>query len=177
MTEDEARHALMEAWTPVTFDPVAAGSMLELAAGVMPRRLGHGLVDGRSINARGHVGVLSSRSASPHVDGDFSPWSALWVLKAGEGHRLSMADHVPASASGMGRIPTRKPHHHLDLRAGVVVLFHAHRLHWMKPATDGGMMCAVSVDFRVRPGRDEVEARLGAIVAAYGLDAPKGMAP
>jgi hypothetical protein len=57
------------------------------------------------------------------------------------------------------------------LVAGNVVLFNAHRTHWMDRAPDSGLMIAAAYDFEHRPTREVVENRIYKDVAGSTIDA------
>jgi hypothetical protein len=110
---------------------------------------------------------MGSRRAKSHVDLDFPAWSALWVLQA-RGHRLGIADHVPPHPAETTRRPLGSPGLiNLPLAVDSIVLFNAHRTHWMDavPGQPRPMMFAASFDFPERPDRQHVEARIRAAVA------------
>ena len=113
------------------------------------------------------VGVVASPRAKPHVDTDFPEWSALWVLQS-DGHRLSTADHVPRYPSETTRRPLRSPGLiTVPLDVDSIVLFNAHRTHWMDavPGRPRPVMFAASFDFPERPDRQTAEARIRAAIA------------
>jgi hypothetical protein len=115
------------------------------------------------------IAVLASPRARPHVDPSYPTWSALWVLQA-RGHRLGIADHVPANPAETTRRPLRSSGlTSLPLVVDSVVLFNAHRTHWMDavPGQPRPVLFAASFDFSERPDRQTVEARiLAAVVGA-----------
>jgi hypothetical protein len=110
------------------------------------------------------IAVLASPRARPHVDTSYPAWSALWVLQAC-GHRLGIADHVPTYPNATTRRPLRSAGlTSLPLAIDSIVLFNAHRTHWMDavPGRPRPVMFAASVDFPDRPDRQTVEERIRA---------------
>lgn len=100
--------------------------------------------------------LLRARSAKPHVDPDFPEWAVLWVLRS-SGHTLGIADHVPRHGGFASRRPIKSPGlSYVPLISGHIVLFNAHRTHWMDAVTDKSTMAAISVDFRIRPGLPDI---------------------
>ncbi|HUB47969.1 MAG TPA: hypothetical protein VMB73_23570, partial [Acetobacteraceae bacterium] len=113
------------------------------------------------------IAVLASPRAKPHVDLDYPAWSALWVLQA-RGHRLGIADHVPIHPTETTRRPLRSPGvSNVPLAVDSIVLFNAHRTHWMDavPGRARPVMFAASFDFSERPDRQTVEERIRSVVA------------
>jgi hypothetical protein len=106
------------------------------------------------------IGILYSRIARPHVDDDFSEWSALWVLRAG-GHVMGITDRRPSNPPMAGRRPLKSPKPtYVPLRVGKFVFFNAYRTHWMYKASNQSVMVAASFGFAFRPTRSDVEERI-----------------
>lgn len=113
------------------------------------------------------IAVLASPRARPHVDPSYPTWSALWVLQA-HGHRLGIADHVPANPAEITRRPLRSPGlTSLPLAVDSILLFNAHRTHWMDavPGRPRPVMFAATFDFSERPDRQTVEARIRSAIS------------
>jgi hypothetical protein len=108
------------------------------------------------------IGVLASPRANPHVDSSYPEWSALWVLQS-FGHQLGIADHRPADPRKNIRRPLRSPGlAFVPLLVDSIVLFNAHRTHWMDavPSRPRPVMFAASFDFSARLPREDVEERI-----------------
>lgn len=86
----------------------------------MHSTLGVGTIEIEQANATAFFG------ASPHTDRDFDRWFTMLVVKAPEGmvlhtaKRRSQTDNPKAAVS-------------VNLLAGEILLFDAHRLHWVDP--------------------------------------------
>jgi hypothetical protein len=122
------------------------------------------------------IGIIASPRAKPHVDADFPEWSALWVLQA-HGHRLSTADHVPIYSGETTRRPLRSPGLvSVPLDVDSIVLFNAHRTHWMDavPGRPRPVLFAASFDFPERPSHQAVEDRIRSELIGLGPDRSRG---
>lgn len=112
--------------------------------------------------------MLVCRSIGPHVDNWHAEWSALWILQAGKGHALHIADRT-----SRGNVRIRKPARAattaVPLIVGRVVLFNAHRVHWLPPAEDEGTLVVANFDFDARPTREKVGAKIADAARAFAL--------
>lgn len=158
---------LLEAWHPKTRSlEEVRGDFLDDVSGLITDGLAGepGMVFATD---RGGISALGSLSAKPHHDPDFHPWSVLWVLQASHGHNLFVADHVPKGYGDTTRRPTRSPQWSQALLPGQLVLFCAHRTHWMEPAEDGSVMVAGTFEFKDRPSRADVEATIEVAITRW----------
>jgi hypothetical protein len=157
--------SLAEAWpAPADLRPFR-GRLLERAKAQITLPIADGITGvSLAVAAAGTIAVLASPRARPHVDRSYPTWSALWVLQS-RGHRLGIADHVPASPVETTRRPLRSPGlASLPLAVDSILLFNAHRTHWMDavPGRPWPVLFAASFDFSERPDRQAVEARIRA---------------
>lgn len=77
---------------------------------------------------------------------------------------VDIADHVPADPAKITRRPLRSPGPtSLPLAVDSIVLFNAHRPHWMDavPGRPRPVPFAASFDFSERPSRPVIEERTG----------------
>jgi len=159
---------LAEAW-PAPADFYGFGArLLERARAQLALPIADGITGvSLAVGPARNIAVLASPRARPHVDPSYPPWSALWLLQAC-GHRLGIADHVPIHPAETTRRPLRAPGLlSLPLAVDSIVLFNAHRTHWMDavPGRPRPVLFAASFDFPERPDRQTVEARSRAAVA------------
>jgi hypothetical protein len=160
---------LAEAWAAPPDFTCVRETILHRAKAQISIQIADGITAvGVAVSPSATIGVLASPRAKPHVDADFPEWSALWVLQA-YGHHLGIADHVPTYPNETTRRPLRSPGLiSVPLQVDSVVLFNAHRTHWMDSVTGRPrpLMFAASFDFSERPNRQAVEARIRAAVAS-----------
>lgn len=157
----------VETWTPTASLPL--DKFKDHAA------LFKGSVD---IIDQGHildVPVFHCRSAKPHVDTCFPTWGALWVLNAGIDHKLWVADHQPKGYGDTTRRPLKSPHWRVPLIIGNLVLFNAHRTHWLPQSDDGQTLVWLAADFHERPSKEAVEQKFVALFAGLAM-APENVA-
>lgn len=93
--------------------------------------------------------VIACRETDVHIDTDFPPFTALWVMQS-DGHIIGVSDSTCCYV---------RPRRHLKtpLVTGEIILFNAHRAHWLDPGT--GVFVAVGLDFGAAPTRAEIECR------------------
>jgi hypothetical protein len=159
--------ALVVAWQAPPEFAAARSQILNQAKARMELGIGDGVtIVGVPITPATTIGVVASPRANPHVDSDFPEWSALWVLQSC-GHQLGIADHRPANPSNTTRRPLRSPGlAFVPLLVDGIVLFNAHRTHWMDavPSRPRPVMFAASFDFATRPSREHVEERIRMVI-------------
>jgi hypothetical protein len=166
---------LAEAWPAPTEFRRFRAVLLERAKRNMALPIADGITGvSVAVSSGPAIAVLASPRARPHVDPSYPEWSALWVLQA-RGHHLGIANHVPARPAETTRRPLRSPGLLSRLLAvDSIVLFNAHRTHWMDavPGRPRSVMFAASFDFSERSSREAVEARIRAAIADLAPDAP-----
>lgn len=110
-------------------------------------------------NNLNQINALAAISAKPHVDELFPEWTVLFILQ-GAMQTLWVADHKPKNLiNDTSRRPRFAPRTSVILTEGQIVLFNAHRTHWM----DGigkKIMIALTFDFKRRPTKQQVNAFL-----------------
>ena len=164
--------SLAEAWpAPADLRPFGA-SLLERAKAQITLPIADGITGvSLAVAADRTIAVLASPRARPHVDPSYPTWSALWVLQS-RGHRLGIADHIPAKPAEATRRPLRSPGRaNLPLAVDSILLFNAHRTHWMDavPGRPWPVLFAASFDFPERPSRQIVEERIRSAVCGLVL--------
>lgn len=129
-----------------------------------------GIIEGVDIDNFHGVNVLVSPSTGAHVDDDFGEWSALWVLESDPDHKLGIADHRPRNSSlGASRRPLKAPGlTFMPLTAGKIILFNAHRTHWLDPIKPKRpLLIAVTLDYRIKPAHERVESDLRKLIKGF----------
>jgi len=169
---------LAEAWAAPPDFTCVRKTILRRAKAQISIQIADGITGvGVAVSPSAQIGVLVSPRAQPHVDADFPEWSALWVLQSC-GHHLGIADHVPTYPHETTRRPLRSPGLiSVPLLVDNVVLFNAHRTHWMDSVTGRPrpLMFAATFDFPERPDRQAVEGRIRAAIA--GIAVPAHLSP
>ena len=145
----------VSAWAPKLrdrFDPPLLSTDSELESGA---------IHTQSIGLSTQIGLLRCWRAVPHVDDDVPEWTALFVLQSA-GHQLGTANHIPKGTSELSRKPgtRRQPHIYVPLIVGQIVLFNAHRTHWMDAVPGKKIMAAAFFDFPVFPSEAAVLSRV-----------------
>ena len=102
------------------------------------------------------IDLLACYDIGPHVDNYHAAWSALWVLQCGVGHSLHISDRKARNFS-RPRKPAKRATEVAPLTVGMVVIFNAHRVHWLPPAVDGTLLVVANFDFETRPDRASVD--------------------
>lgn len=126
------------------------------------------------VTARQPIDIVVSPRALPHTDASYPEWSALWVLQA-LGHRLGIADHRPTEPV----LPTRRPRkarNATSVHPRAIVLFNAHRTHWIDavPGRPSSVLFAASFDFQnTWPSCCLVERRIRSAIVSLWLDRPR----
>jgi hypothetical protein len=120
------------------------------------------------------IAVLASPRARPHVDPSYPTWSVLRVHQA-RGHRLGIADHVPANPAKTTHRPLRSSGLiSIPLAVDSILLFNAHRTHWMDavPVWTHPVMFAASFDSGTSPPDKSSRSRFAPpSVACQPMDA------
>lgn len=172
MPETPCRPApLIAAWTPEALPPSAFQDVLARARPEIPK-LRDGLLFPQSVHGptRARIDVMAAYSVQPHVDLDFDPWVALYVLEHAPDHALHAADHVCTGAYGMGRVPRTKPVERVPVAVGQILVFSGYRAHWLPRPATRRLFIAAHFSFVDEPSRETVEAQIRADLIAYTDD-------
>lgn len=99
--------------------------------------------------------LLFCRSIGYHVDNWHPEWSALWIMEHGVGHALHIADRKSRMSQKI-RKPAKAATTIVPLAVGQIVIFNAHRVHWLPSAEDGEPLIVANFEFDARPTREQV---------------------
>lgn len=168
---------ILEIW------PVQSASLQEAQAAILEDALSMMLAelngDRDMVFASDNTGfpLLAAFSAKPHHDPDFGEWTVLWIMQAGQGHSLHVADHTPTGYGETTRIPKKRPQWSESLEVGSLVLFNGHRTHWLPPSPDGTCLIAGTFEFDRRPTHAEAETAIEAKVHRWESHRSRRPAP
>lgn len=125
------------------------------------------------VSAHNGIELIAAKKASIHNDPgpDFDPWSALWILQASRGHKLYVINYQPRVCNDpwirsyeegkMNDAAKRLKPETVRLKAGQIVLFNEHKVHWMDGADDDSTMIAAVFTFKRKPKtKNQIEDRI-----------------
>lgn len=95
--------------------------------------------------------IAACRNVGPHIDWDFGPYTALWVMMA-NGHKLGVSKSIRDYSHN-----ARRPVQRVEYPAipGDIAIIDVNTLHWCTKGT--GVFAAVSIDFEEIPTHAEAE--------------------